>query len=463
MYDVVLAASTLAYLALVAVYLTRPFASFLHPATLYLAIHGFLFVLRPVFARIYDYDFVYRLFNFQPSVADKVTVIVAANVGMYAFVLASWRYANRLPTPSDAEDARALRTRLLRPLILAWVVLGPLAVWSSVTNWGRRAAEFDTLARSLSTGVQINLEGSGWFYDSALMLGPLAVLTVWTTRFRWYGWPPFALFLILQAGSGVRGPIVYAAMALMALWILEKRRNWPDLRVAVAALTVLVLFNAVVLDRGNSVREAFGGPSTTQISVTDGLDPLEQMDFANLEYFEYIVFAVPQRTGTYDYFAQNLQIFTEPVPRVLWDEKPVGAPIQFFSLWDYGRPIGMTGSMPGQGWLALGYPGVVIQCGLFGLMFGAFYVFFLQRRTGAAARLVYAFLLANLVLCIRDGTLLVFVRTLPFYLGPVLLVLLGARLFEPNAGRAMAGRVTSHITPAERRRALAAGQPFQNP
>ena len=463
MYDVVLVASTLAYAALLVAWLTRPFASFMHPATLYLVLHFYLFVVRPIAARIYDFDFIYRLFGFDPSVSDKITVIVGANIGLYAFVLATWSIANRPPTPHEAGETEDLRQRVARPLLLVIGVLGPLAVWSALSNWGRRAAAFDSMARSLSSGVQINLEGTGWFTDAALMLAPIAVLTVWATRFRWFGWPVFIAFCVLQAGSGTRGPLVYAIVALITLWLIERRRLWPDARtLAVLGLSVLA-FSAIVFDRGNAVREAFGGPSGNHFTAAQELGPLEHMDFANMEFFEFLVFAVPQRTGSYDYFAQNLQIFTEPVPRVLWREKPVGAPVRFYDLWDYGRPIGITGSMPGQGWVSLGYPGIVIQCGLFGLMFALFYRQLLMRRHGAGARLIYVFLFANLVLCVRDGTLLTFVRTLPFYLGPVVLALLGARLFALVPQPMRNPGAIDYATPQERRRALAQGLPLQKP
>ena len=455
MYEVILAASTLLYAGLVAVYITRPFASFFHPATLYLALHGFLFVLRPIVARLYEFDLIYRLYRFEPSLGDKIAVIVGANVGLLAFVLASWRLANRSPTPYDGGASDSLRTRMVKPLLLIGAGLGPLALYSALLSWDRRANAFDTMARSADTGVQVNLEGTGWFYDAALMLVPLTVLIVWVTRFRWYGWLPFGAFLVLQAGSGVRGPMVYALVAVMALWLMDRRRAWPDWRTVAAVGVMVVAFNVIVLDRGNAVREAFGGPSGNDYATGAGLDPLEHMDFANLEYFEYLVYAVPQRSGSYDYFAQNLQIFTEPVPRALWKDKPHGSPVQFFNLWDYGRPIGITTSMPGQGWLALGYPGIVIQCGLFGLLFGAMYRMFLVRRHGAGARLIYAFVLANLVLCVRDGTLLVLVRTLPFYLGPVLLVLAGAKAFMPQV-RDPGFAMPDMASPRERRAALAA-------
>ena len=182
------------------------------------------------------------------------------------------------------------------------------------------------------------------------------------------------------------------------------------------------------------------------------------MDFANLEYFEYIVHAVPQRTGTYDYFAHMLQIATEPIPRALWPDKPAGSPVQLFSLWDYGKPIGMTASLPGMGWMSLGYAGVAIQALIFALLFGYAYRALLLRRGGPVARLGYALVIGASLIGFRDGTLLTLVRLVPFYFGPLLLALLLARLAAERAAPVRLEPAAARQTPAERRRALAARQ-----
>ena len=82
MYDFLLLASCLVFLGTCIAYARHDAASLFHPATIYLAFHGFIFVIRPIFARIYDFDLVYRVYDFIPSIADKITVILGANLAM---------------------------------------------------------------------------------------------------------------------------------------------------------------------------------------------------------------------------------------------------------------------------------------------------------------------------------------------------------------------------------------------
>nr|WP_282098636.1 O-antigen polymerase [Qipengyuania proteolytica] len=293
-----------------------------------------------------------------------------------------------------------------------------------------------------------------------MILGPIAVLAVWLARFRWPGWLVFLVASVLMLGSGGRGTFIFACAAVGFLFLIERRRNWFDWRLMLLAATSLIAFNAVVSDRGASVRGMLGGGETDVYSAKYDLDPLEHMDFAGMEYFEYIVYAVPQRTGSYDYFAHNLQILTEPIPRVLWEGKPIGSPVQFFKLWDYGTPIGMTISMPGAGWMSLGYLGIVIQAAIFALLYGWIYQRLMMRTESAFARLLFALLVATSIVVFRDGIMLTFVRQLPFYIGPLAIVWaivwfttprLASQPTLPHAPGLQAGS-----SPRERRRALAA-------
>lgn len=461
MYDFLLIASVLALVATCFLYIRHPAASLLHPASWYLAFHGFVFVLRPLVARWYDFDFVYRIYDFQPSISDKITVILGANLAMAAFVLVSLWVAPRPVSISGEAEHRHMRRALAWPILIAAGLLTPLAVASQTNNWRIRINDFDTMAFDPGTGAQINIEGSGWFAESALMMAPLAVMIVWLARYRWWGWSYFALFALLQAGTGGRGPLIYAFAAVAVLFLLERGRKWFDWRPLTLALLAALAFNQLVVDRGGFVREALGQDGSSYRTTARDLDPLEHMDFANLEYFEYLVYAVPQRTGSWDYFANNLQIFTEPIPRAIWDDKPVGSPVQFFSLWDYGQPIGMTASLPGMGWISLGYAGIAIQAAVFAALFALLYNWLLVRRRNAVARLSYALAIAMAVIVFRDGTLLTLLRLTPFYLGPLLLVLAFARLaglgqtVPLRAGvRTPAGTFLAQ-SPGDRRRALA--------
>ena len=457
MYDFLLFASSVLFIALAFAYSRHQAASLAHPATFYLVFHGFLFVFRPIVARIYDFDFVYRLYDFRPSISDKITVLLGANLALVVFLGASLAIAAREVPREPSGSAEEARRKLFWPVMITTGLLTPLGLASQIAYWGQRATEFETMTRDAGTGNLVNTENIGWFTDAALIIAPLAVLVLWVARFRWWGWLYFAGFAFLQAGSGTRHALVFAVAAIAVAWVLETGRKWFDWRLAALGLATVVAFNQIVLDRGGAVRELVAENGYAAPVEPAELDPLEHMDFANLEYFEYIVYAVPQRTGSYDYFAHYLQIFTEPIPRHIWEDKPVGSPVQFFSLWDYGRPTGITASLPGAGWMSLGYPGIVIQTLVFAAIFGLFYRWLLLTRNTPVARLTYAMVIATAILGFRDGTLLTLLRNAPFYFGPLLIALIIARLLQPAIlSRGTINANPTGETPEDRRRALAA-------
>ena len=457
MYDFLLLASLVVFVGTSIAYLRHPASSLAHPASFYLAFHGFIFVFRPLVARWYDFDFVYRLYEFQPSLDNKITVILGANVAMLVFVLASLAIGAKPALHTPASRFAEIRERMLWPMLTAVGLITPFALFAQFANWSRRANDFEAMVRDASTGNLVNIQGNGWFTDAALMMAPMAVMMVWLSRYRWWGWLYFAGFAFAQAGTGSRHALIFAVAAVAICWLLEKGRKWFDWRAVVLGLTALLAFNQLVIDRGGAVRTLVSDDLGASYIAESELDPLEHMDFANLEYFEYIVYAVPEKTGTWDYFAHTLQIFTEPIPRALWEEKPVGSPIQHFSLWDYGQPIGMTASLPGIGWMSLGFPGIVIQALIFAAIFGMAYKFLLTMRGGPLAKLAYALVISMTVLGFRDGTLLTLVRTAPFYFAPFLLALALARFARVRAQhpQVLEAKQRRAMTPAERRRALA--------
>lgn len=458
MYDVLLIASCVLFLGVCLAYARHEAASLFHPATIYLGFHGFIFVIRPLFARWYHFDLVYRVYDFQPSIANKITVILGANLAMLVFTGVSLLVAGRpvLAVPSRDEFDR-LRRALAGPIIAASILLAPLAIASQLEAWSRRADPYASMARDAGTGIMVNVGANGWFNDAALMLAPLTVLVVWLLRYRASAWIVFGLSSLLILGSGGRGSFVFTAVALAMLYLLEKRRNWFDWKIAGLALVSLVSFNLIVIDRGATVRELFGADSGETYTSARDLAPLEHMDFANLEYFEFITYAVPERTGSWDYFAHNLQIFTEPVPRALWKDKPVGSPVKFFELWDYGTPIGMTISLPGAGWMSLGYVGIVIQAAFFAFLYGLVYTRLLTQSQDPLPRLAYVLLAATSLVVFRDGILLTLLRQLPFYFGPFLLVLAFARIKSRPTSRWVPdpSNTDNPTSPVERRRELA--------
>lgn len=434
MYDLLLAASLFIWLAVAAVYLRHPAAALFHPASIYLAFHGFLFVLRPILARIYDYQLIYRLYGFHPSLNDKITVILATNLGFLVFMWVALATASQPVVFRRDRFDEAQKSLIIPPFLAASAILGPLGLASILTAWREKASDTTTMIRDMSTGIAINTTSTGWYNDAQLAVAPIVVGIAWLFRFKPWALVPFGFYVVLQSGTGSRGSLIYACLALAFLYLIEKRKCWPETRSLALIGLAVVLFTTVIQDRGKSVRELFVQDDAVIWSGGETLAPLEQMDYANLEFFEFIVYVIPQRSRTYGYFVDNLQLFTEPIPRAWWPGKPLGAPIKLFNLWDYGAPIGITGSLPGAGWGELGFLGVAIQCGAFAWFYGLAYRKLLIERQTNLSVYIYALIIAATVVTYRDGSVLTVVKQLNFYLAPVLLTWLMMRLWNvPSA------------------------------
>lgn len=430
MYDFLLFLNLALWIGLTAYFVRQPCASAFHPVSAYLLFHFIVFVFRPFFAWYGAYDSIYRTYQFTPSMGDKITVQLATMLGLICFVLTAIRKGSAPPRfPIDRFNT-AERHALIWPFLLTAAFLVPLGLISIVAHWDTRASDASTMIMDASTGHTINTSGNGYFDNLQMFLVASVVMFAWLFRFRWWSLLPLLTFVVLRAGTGGRAPMVLACASVALLYLYQHRRRWPNLRALIIGALGLLFFYQVGMDRGASVRSMFiedrSYAGTYGSSVGD-LRFMEGMDFANLEYFEYLVYAVPQPTGTYGYFLDNLQLLTQPIPRVLWEAKPVGPPVQLFSLFDYGFPIGMTYSLPGNGWMQLGYLGVAIWCSLFGWLFGAIYNRFQTSSHSNPAVLAYAIFLPLSIQFFRDGLLLVLVQTTAFFLFPVWLVTKVAR------------------------------------
>ena len=468
-YDILLALGVILFAGVACLYLRHPAASFYHPLTIYLAMHGIVFTLRPILARIFDYRALYASTQFEPSLSDKITVLLAANLALIVFAAVSLRVASHAIPARDASLGRD-SAHLWIPFLTVSAVIAPVAVYAAGSEWAEAASGSSSMILDRATAVNYNTSANGWFAASQLALAPLVAIFAWLTRFRWYSLLPFASFFLLRAGTGGRGPIIIATIAIVILYLLDRERKWPEWRSAILILLTAFAFNVIVADRGKAVRDLFVADQVAVSIDRAEIEPFEHMDFANLEYFEFAVYAVPQRTGTYDYFLHNLQIFTEPIPRIWWQDKPLGPPIAMYRLPDYGRPYGFTYSVPGVGWMAWGWPGVAIQAALFALIFGWFHQRLALGGQTPVFTLIFAMMIASTVVAYRDGTLLTVVRVMPFYIGPIVAVWALSFVMSHqhtnaiNRPASVPGRegdenvdkATRPASPAERRRALAA-------
>ena len=437
MYLVTLFASLLIFSAVTFTFLNSRYFSLFHPFTFYSLFHGLVFVIRPLLSQWLHYELVYQVYEFTPSIEDKITVIVAANLGFLAFGFFSMRQGAIEMRFARDPLLTAERNRLARFFVWVLVVCGPIAAWSLQSNFvaASNYAVLDTLATDRATGVIYNTKGSGYFYEAQMMLVTLTAVLAWLFRFRLISLIPLFVFVIYRAATGGRGPFVTALIATGLLYLFDQRRRFPTLKMLATLAAAGLMFTAVGQDRGQSVRALLGEQVDSRRSGENDLRFMEGMDFANMEFFEFIVYVVPQRSHTYGYFNDVLQLFTEPVPRALWPGKPFGAPFERIRMYDYGFPVGYTRSLPGEGWYSLGWLGVVIWCGLWGYGLGAIYRKFVESEQNAFQVAAYMVFLPIMIVAYRDGLIVTVFRQGIFFMAPILLWIAITRFFNVPLAR----------------------------
>jgi hypothetical protein len=396
-----------------------------HPLTTYTAIHALIFVIRPILGYFLHYNSVYQAFEFMPTVEDKTTVIVAANVAYLCFFYWSL-YTGGVPMhySTDAHDNEE-RRRLTQVFIWVLVLLGPVALYSLYNSYSALSGgEYvKGMVMDKSTGISYNTSSNGYITDAQNVLAPCCALILWLGKFRPASWIPILGYAVLKSGTGGRGSVVMALVMAALFYCYDHRSRFPPMKALGVAVSVVIAFNAVGADRGATLREWMGQEVTydkgDRIAEVDKQKFMEGMDFANMEFFEYLVYVIPDRSGTYDYFLDNFQIFTDPVPRVLWSGKPMGEPFRRIWLWDFGSPIGMTRSIPGEGWYAAGWLGVVVWASLWGAMLGTLYRRFAQSRQSTISVACFMIFSGGLITTYRDGQALTLVRNSGMYLAPI--------------------------------------------
>lgn len=440
MIEVMLALGLAVWVVVNIYYVRQPQASLLHPATFYSAVHGFLFVFRPIYGYFDPFRTIYIIYGFQPTTMERVLALAATQLSFVAFMLVAIRIGAQSPNRTSVLEDR--RRSLRMPVLAVAAVLGPIALYSKLSAIGAKLSGTSSMIMDAETGLTYNTENVGWFTEAQNMLVPITVMIAWIFRFKPVALLPLGIYGLLQASTGGRGVLLFALIAAAMLWLYDQRRRWPEWRFVAVGMAAIAIFYFVGQDRGAGVRSIVTGEEYVEriTAESETFRGLDHMDYANMEYVEFVVWYVPERSDTYGYFIDNLQLFTEPVPRVLWPGKPLGPPIQMFDFYEYGTPIGMSTAVPGYGYLQGGLLGAAAWAAFLGLLFGLGYRIFARRGDSPLITLAWVIMLSATILFFRDGGLLTIARNSPFLLGPIGAVwLLCAFLARQNRSLAMQG------------------------
>lgn len=420
-----LAFQTLTWLTVCALFVNSRRASAFHPFTYYLAFHGIVFVIRPILVMAFNLNFMFSYMRFFPTDDQFVFTLAVSSLGLLVFALVNW-WTDRV-VPNWQRPVASCFSRLeWRAFLVTAALLGPIGLYSVYINVRSSISQIDydnpilRGTHDIATGIYTLTNTTGYITDAELMLGPLSLMLIWAMRFRLGSFVPLGAYLGERAYEGwARWTIVFTLMALGLLLLLHRNRRWPSTIFVVLALPLLILFHQLGQNRDTFKQVVAGETIQSQMTQDKGdwNDMLDSPDFANFDYLAYVLDTVPKDSGTYSYFTQYLQLFTEPIPRILWPEKPIGPPISLVNLNAYGYFVGLTTSLVGDGWISFGVIGVIMTIGLASYILSRFHRWFWRSGLTNFKSLFYCVFIPESLQWFRDGGISI-VKVALWTLGP---------------------------------------------
>lgn len=418
---------------------TTPF----HPATLYIVFHALVFVLRPTVVHAFGFDEQWGHMQFTPTETQFVRTLLIADVGLLAFLAGT--LAARPPVPPRLVASPAYP----RPSPAQWTAFAVmLALLTPPALYGayRDAFIFGTLAAPGEAGMIIDPDSAHTYFANTTayvvkahnLLIPIAALIAWLAGFRAWSLVPLAAVVGYRVYIGSRWGMVLALGVALLLLMHRRGWSWPPLRMAALALPLLAAFHVVGENR-DMLRNALGVGEQRyeqrERNWSRGIDAWDTPSFANFDFLAYVVSVVPEKSRTYTYFTQHLELFTRPIPRMFWPDKPRGEPIQLVDLNAYGWFGTRTLSLVGDGWRSAGWLGVVLTCGAVGWFLASLHAWYTRRRDRLFPVAVYACYLPTVVLWYRGGEIVNAVRFGVWMTAPVLIWWALSALLEHTASR----------------------------
>jgi hypothetical protein len=405
MIELALIGQAVVWLIIVGIYLASGQATIFHPLGVYLGFHALVFILRPIFVYYYGFDTVWTYMGFKPDEQEFIRTLIVSSAGLAALATTClWLGWTRPAFQKGA--APSLSSEQNTALVWMTILLLPLIAYSIYKAGG------DTGGQRAANGVYILTKTTGYVTDAQFMIGPLLCLWLLKTRFHWFNVLPIVLFIGYRSWCGwARWTILLFFITIIFMYCWYYRLRWLPAWTIAATVPIIFLFNILGHDR--AVLQTYlttGVVEDAQFLSVPGTstaekrrEQLDTQDFANFDYLTAVVSVVPKRTGTYSYGTQYLELFTEPIPRILWSGKPVGAPVGFFSMNQYVDFTGLTFSLVGDGWCSGGWVGVIITLALAGAALGLAHRSFWARSNLIMPSMFYLTFLAISPNWFRDG------------------------------------------------------------
>jgi oligosaccharide repeat unit polymerase len=428
MIEIALLLNVLFFVGVILFLVTHRYMNIYSGLFVYAIFHYVVFVQRPFLVYLFDMRTVFERLTYFPTPGEFAHTLFVADLGFLSFTffyLAALRFTS--VTPNFNPPVIGYPERAAFGVTL--VILGPLILYSFFLAFTVRQAYGGEVLDQLgqlnlqvdpATGQLLYVDSTAYIVDARNFALPFATLLIVLQRGRWWSWPPLLLCALVSLQVGARWPLVISVLVTIFLATYLRKRRFFEIKYYMLMAPALFAFVVVGQNRDALVKLLLTGNFDLNFDLSQSSFG-DHPDFAMFDCLSYVLAKVPAVSGTYSYFTQYLGLFTQAIPRALWPDKPVGSPIMLVNLDAYGKFSPYVPTLVGDGWISLGYAGVIITTGLVGAFYGWLYRRFCRGTPSIYFFCAYFLILALLLQWARDGGYGIITNFFFFCIGPILL------------------------------------------
>ena len=374
---------------------------FVSPLIIFFLFHFISFVLKPLLIINFSFVNVYNYIGFQREDVNFVKTIYITIIGFISFLIGFSIFIKSRDLKKNVLINLQFKkyksdTYDRKIFILLSVFIIPIGVLSLNELYQMHTR----MSISNIYGIRVFVNTTGYYIYANIAMGSLFLLFAYLRNFSLFSLIPLIIYIYFRFDFGWnRGSFIIILFALGMLYFFYNVNKKKQIFIFFILLLVIFQFTG----------RSRGGLSFYQF---------DNLDLSNFESLSFIIKNVPYNTGTLTYFTQYLQLFTEPIPRILWENKPIGAPIKYFNLMDYGNVTGLTNSLIGDGWMSFKYVGVILMLFITGYICGKVHMNLLKNISNNLYLFLYSVNVPLLIFWFRDGGILV-LKIYLFYSMPI--------------------------------------------
>jgi hypothetical protein len=256
---------------------------------------------------------------------------------------------------------------------------------------------------------------SSWTMITQSWAGLALMALIYYYGFRRLYLALMGIYLLIMAIQGFdRFRVVIPLLYLLLVWLSRTGRKWPPLLVVGAGMAiVMIILPLKTIGRMVQTGEPGGDiVAATAESITDVVAG-QSGDQMVLDEFASTITLVDE-SARYYYGALYYPLFTLPVPRQIWADKPA---LNWYQreLSTTSRPMalsGMVSTLHGESYANGGILGIIIISPIVAYWLGHFYFAAMRRKYLSVYRFTYIMVACSLIQVFRDGLVALVMFTL---------------------------------------------------